>query len=116
MKKILNFNLRKLLYNKKFTVTVSLVFAFVIWLVIMINQNPVREQTFTDITASISIENTVASEMGLGIVSDVTSQKFTVTVSGPNYIVSSLKPEDFLLSASVTDVNNAGTYSLEIFL
>ncbi|MCQ2441240.1 MAG: hypothetical protein MJ076_05040 [Clostridia bacterium] len=114
MKKIFDFNLRKLLYNKKFTIPLSLILSFAIWLVIMINQNPVREQIFTDITASVSIENTVASEMGLGIVSDVTSQKFTVTVSGPNYIVSSLKPEDFLLSASVTDVNAAGTYSLEI--
>lgn len=105
---------RKLLFNNRFVATVSVILSFSIWLVVMINRNPVREQTFTDLTANISIENTIVSEMGLGIVSDVSSQKFTVTVSGPNYIVSGLKPEDFLLSASVTDVNAAGTYSLEI--
>ncbi|MBQ8203295.1 MAG: hypothetical protein IJZ75_03345 [Clostridia bacterium] len=105
---------RKIFSNKKFTVTISLILSFIIWMVAMVNRNPVRSQTFTDISATVSIENTVASEMGLGIVSDVSSQKFSVTVSGPNYVVSSLKPEDILLSASVTEVNGAGTYSLEI--
>lgn len=107
-------DLNKLLKNKKFTITLSLILSFIIWLVAMINRNPVREQVFTDISATVPIENTVASEMGLGIVSDITSQKFSVTVSGPNYVVSSLRPEDILLSASVAEVNGAGTYSLEI--
>ena len=106
--------LRDIFSNKKITETISIVSSFIIWLVFTINQNPIREQSFTDIKANISIENTVASELGLGIVSDVASQNFTVTVSGPNYIVSTLKPEDFILSANVTDVNAAGTYSLEI--
>ncbi len=106
--------IRELFNNKKITVTISLLASFIIWLVIMISQNPIRQQSFTDIKANISIENTVASELGLGIVSDVASQNFTVTVSGPNYIVSTLKPEDFILSADVTDVNASGTYTLEI--
>ena len=105
---------RDIFSNKKITATISIISSFVIWLVFTINQNPIREQSFTDIKANISIENTVASELGLGIVSDVASQNFTVTVSGPNYIVSTLKPEDFILSADVTDVNASGTYTLEI--
>ena len=105
---------KNLIYNKKFTVSVSLIISFIIWLVFMINQNPIRQHTFTDIKANIWIENTVASELGLGIVSDVASQNFTVTVSGPNYIVSTLKAEDIMLSADVTDVNASGTYTLEI--
>lgn len=105
---------KNLIYNKKFTVSISLIISFIIWLVIMINENPIRQQSFTDIKANISIENTVASELGLGIVSDVASQNFTVTVSGPNYIVSTLKPEDIMLSADVTDINASGTYTLEI--
>lgn len=100
--------------NKRFAIAFSLIVSFVLWLVIMINENPVRQQIFSDMTATISIENTVASEMGLGIVSNASSQKFTVTVSGPNYIVSTLKPEDLLLTASVTDVTSAGTYTLDV--
>lgn len=107
-------NIGRLLDNKKFTATLACILSFSIWLIVMINRNPVRDQVFTDITATVSIENTVASELGLGIISDVASQKFTVTLSGPNYIVSSLKSEDFLLSASVADVNASGTYTLDV--
>lgn len=103
-----------LIFNKRFTVVLSIVIAFAMWLGITMTQNPIRTQTFTDVSAAISIEGTAAAEMGLGIVSDVASQKFTVTVSGPNYVVSSLKSEDFILSASLVDINSAGTYSLDI--
>ena len=103
-----------LIFNKRFTVVLSIVIAFAMWLGITMTQNPIRTQTFTDVSAAISIEGTAAAEMGLGIVSDVASQKFTVTVSGPNYVVSSLKSEDFILSASSVDINSAGTYSLDI--
>lgn len=106
--------LNNLIFNKRFTVILSVVIAFAMWLGITMTQNPIRTQTFTDVTAAITIEGTAAADMGLGIVSDVASQKFTVTVSGPNYTVSSLKSEDFILSASLVDINSAGTYSLDV--
>ncbi len=106
--------LGNLIYNKRFTAILSVIIAFALWLGITMTKNPVRTQTFTDVTAAISIEGTAAAEMGLGIVSDVASQKFNVTVSGPNYVVSALKQEDFVISASVVDINAAGTYTLDI--
>ncbi len=108
------YRLSTLLYNKKFTVILSVVLAFSLWLGISMTENPIRQQTFTDIGASITLEGTAAADLGLGIVSDVGSQKFSVTVSGPNYIVSSLKAEDFSLSVSTVDINSAGTYNLDI--
>lgn len=107
-------NVKSLLENKKFAVTFSVVLAFLLWLIIMINQNPIREQTFNDISATVSLENSVASELGLGIVSDISQQKFSVKLSGPNYIVSSLKPEDFILNADISEVNTSGKYKLKI--
>ena len=78
-------------------------------------ENPIREQIFTDISAIVSIDNTFADENGaLGIVSDVSSNKFTVTVSGSNRVVSSLKSEDISLYASTVDVDKPGTFELEI--
>ncbi len=106
--------LSQLLYNKKFTVVLSVVLAFALWLGISMTENPIRQHTFTDLSAPITLEGTAAADLGLGIVSDVASQRFSVTVSGPNYIVSSLKAEDFSLSASTVDINSAGTYNLEI--
>lgn len=112
---IKNFNLHRLLYNKTFVVTLSIISAFVLWLVLMMNQNTARDQVFTDISASISLENTAASEMGLGIVSDISSQKFAVTVNGPSYVVSSLKPDDFTITADVSNINKPGTYNLALY-
>ncbi len=106
--------LGSLIYKKRFTTVLSIVLAFALWLGITMTQNPIRTQTFTDVTAAISIDGTAAAEMGLGIVSDIASQKFTVTLSGPNYAVSSLKEDDFVLSASLVDINSAGTFTLDV--
>ena len=108
------YRLGNLLYNKKITIALSVILAFALWLGIAMIENPVRQQTFTDIGASVTLEGTAAADLGLGIISDVASQKFSVTISGPNYIVSSLKAEDFSLSASTIDINSAGTFNLEV--
>ena len=42
-------SLRNLLYNKRFTIPFSVITAFCLWLVIMINQNPDVDRTFTDV-------------------------------------------------------------------
>ncbi len=108
------YRLSNLLYNKKFTIILSVILAFSLWLGISMTENPIRQQTFTNLDALITLEGTAAADLGLGIVSDVASQKFSVTVSGPNYIVSSLKGEDFSLSASTLGINTSGNFELEI--
>lgn len=107
-------SITRIFANKKFAVFFSLFLSFAIWLSVMINQNPIRERVFTDISATVSIEGTTAEEKELGIVSDYSSQKFTVTVSGPNYIVSSLTSDDFILSADVSGVDSQGTHTLTV--
>ncbi len=108
------YRLSNLLYNKKFTIILSIVLAFSLWLGISMTENPIRQHTFTNLDAFVTLEGTAAADLGLGIVSDVASQKFSVTVSGPNYIVSSLKSEDFSLSASTLGINSSGSYKLEV--
>ncbi len=106
--------IKKLFDNKKFAITFSVVLSIIIWFIAMVNRNPERNQTFNNMKVSISLEGTVVQEMGLGIVSDFSSQNFSITVNGPNYIVSSLRPEDLILTASVTNVNAAGKYKLDV--
>ena len=110
-----NLRLGNLIYNKKFTVFLSLIVAFGLWLGIAMFENPIREHVFTNMSAIVTIDNTFADETGaLGIVSDVASKKFNVTVRGTNRIVSSLKESDVYLYASTVDVDKPGTYELEI--
>lgn len=90
---------RNLLYNKRFTIPFSVITAFCLWLVIMINQNPDVDRTFTDVPVTINLENTFAATNKMEIIGDISSQKFTVTVKGPNYVVSALKSNDVYVYA-----------------
>lgn len=114
MKFLQKLKLSNLLYNKKFTAILSVVLAFALWLGIAMTENPIRQQTFNDLSATVTLEGTAAADLGLGIVSDISSQKFSVTVSGPNYLISSLKPDDFSLSVSTTSINTADEHTLDV--
>ncbi len=106
--------LNSLLYNKKFTVSLSIILAFSLWLGIAMVEKPIREKTFTDLSLSVSLEGTTAEKDSLTIFSDLSSQKFTVTVSGPNYLVSELDADDFTLSVPTDNINSADEYTLDV--
>ncbi|MBR4761612.1 MAG: hypothetical protein IK086_03150 [Clostridia bacterium] len=108
-------SITRIFANNKFVVAFSLILSFVIWLSVVINENPVRERVFTNVKINVSVENTTPSSLGLGIISNVTSKNFVVTVSGPNYIVSSLSEDDFVLSADVSEITSPGTYPLTVY-
>lgn len=109
-----SFSLRKLLGNRRFTIPLSIFLAFVFWLLIVVKENPIIDRSFADMTVNINLENTLASENGMSIVSDVSEQKFTVVVRGPTYLISSLKSEDVNLFASAASVDAPGEYNLEV--
>ncbi len=112
--KIPHFSLRKLLYNKRFTIPFSLFMAFSLWLSITINQKPIIDRTFTDISVNVNLEGTKAAENDMSIIGDISQQRFTVVVRGPNYVVSSLTSSDIGLYASAGVVDAPGDYSLEV--
>lgn len=112
--KLFNFSLKKLLYNKRFTVPFSVLMAFALWIVITVNQKPTMERTISDIAVNVNMENTFASENDMSIIGDISHQRFTVAVRGPSYVVSSLTSSDFSLYASAAAVDAPGEYSLEV--
>ena len=114
MKFLSNFSFKKLLYNKQFTIPFSIIMAFVLWLIIVINQKPTIQLTFSDIPVNVNLENTFAAENKMSIVGDISEQRFTVTVRGPSYIVSSLTSSDFSLYASAAEVDAPGTFDLKV--
>lgn len=114
MKFLSNFSYKKILYNKKYILAFSVVAAFIFWLVISINQNPEREQSFSNLPINISTQGTVLEESGIGVVDSSTIKTASVTVYGPNYIVSSLKNEDIKINASISDITTPGTYTVNL--
>lgn len=111
---IKNFSFRKLLENKKFTIPASIVLAIILWLMVTLNQQQTMQMSFSDITATINLENTQMAQNNMSIIGDISEQKFTVTVRGPSYLVSSLTAADFNLYASAAEVDAPGEYSLQV--
>ncbi len=114
LKNLNPFALKKLLYNKRFIIPLSIFLAFVLWLVIITQENPIRERSFTNLTLSVNLENTFASENSMNIVGDLSSQKVSVVVRGPSYVVSSLRSEDVTVYVSAASVDEPGVYTLDV--
>lgn len=105
---------KKLFSSKRFTLPFSLLLAFIFWLGITISQKPTMQRTFADIAVNINLENTYVAENEMSIVGDISNQKFTVVVRGPNHVVSALTSNDFNLYASAAEVDSPGNYSLQV--
>lgn len=111
---ISSFSLKKLLGNKRFTIPISIILAFIIWLVIVTKENPIIDRSFADMSVNVNLDNTIASENGMSMVGDISSQKFTVIARGPTYLINSLKSENFNVYASAAAVDSPGEYDLDV--
>ncbi len=108
------FSLKKMFFKKRFTVAFSVVLAFLIWIVITVQQKPVISRTFTDLSVNINLENTFVSENNMNIIGDISKQRFTVVITGPTNLVSALTADQIGIYASAGEVDAPGQYSLKV--
>lgn len=106
--------LRRMFENKKIAMITSIIVAVALWFGITIMESPDSENTISGLSIAIPIENTVVGEMGMDIIGDPSAYTASVTVRGPAYVVSALSSEDILVTASISNVTNSGSYSLDL--
>lgn len=106
-------NISALLYNKKFVMTFSIVFAVLFWAFINISESPTITKEIRNIPVEVTTEGTAAGSMGLEIISSEDTVA-AVTVSGPRYVVSALSADDITVTASLDGVNTAGQKALRL--
>lgn len=114
IEKLKSFSFRKLLYNKKFTIPFSIFLSLVLWIFITIEQKPIIQRSFSDMTVNINMENTFAAENEMSIIGDISAQRFTVLVMGQNHIVTALTSDEINLFASAASVDSPGEYDLTV--
>ena len=108
-------SLKKLFQSNKFVFTFSLLSAIVIWFAITIMQAPHTEKSIGEVAINIPIEGSAANQLGLDLIEDENmTTSVSVIVKGPNYVVSSLTAQDVSVSASLSNVNAPGKFSLEL--
>lgn len=112
-KKVLNF--RRLFSNTKFILAVSIVSAFVFWIIVAVEYAPVVENVIEGVPVQIDIENSVPSRLGL---QTFTNGEYTVdiTVKGNRYDIGGdlLSPDDFIVVAQTSYVDSSGNHSLAV--
>lgn len=108
-----NFSFKELLYNRKLVIALSIVTAFIFWLVITISEAPTKEKT-VNMTVNISVSDTIVGDLGLDIVSGGIGQKIAVKVSGPSYILAEINENDINISPELSEVNKPGVYTIRL--
>ena len=108
------FSIRKLLYNKKIAIAISVVLAFIIWLSIVINQTPVIERTITGIPIVFETDGTIAGDYKLEVVNYGGTRVAEVKVSGPAYVVSKLTADDIDVRLVLSSVSEPNEYTVQV--
>ena len=113
MKIFENFSFRKLLSNKKIAILLSVFVAFFFWLIISIEETPEREREINKVHINVNTDE-IFGETNLKVVGDI-SQTASVKVYGPNYLVSSLTPDDIIVKADLSMIKGANEYEISLF-
>ena len=105
MKFFQRFSFKKLINNKRYSLLLSVVIAFGMWLIITINQKPTMTRTFSDVAVNVNLENTYASENSMSIIGDIKPEECVMI--GDNLEVDIKVPYE--IGMKVYHLNKCGT-------
>lgn len=103
---------QRLIENNKVVFLISLLAAFIVWVAVAMYASP-DEKTTISVPITIDMENAVISKNSYQIFGTY-NNTVDITVSGPRYLISKLKPEDISAVAKTNDVDSAGISNLPV--
>ncbi len=111
-KKKSNFSLRKLIYNDKYLIIISVIAAIVIWIATSMNLSPETTKTVTvPVTADFS--DSAAAKLGIKCYGDETFD-VDVTVSCKKYLAKDITSDDIDVSLQTNVVGSTGNIEVPI--
>ena len=106
-------NGRHLLDNNTFVFLLSLVIAFFIWVAVAMYKSPQESYTIYNVPIAIDTENSIVAQKGY-VNFWQSDETIDLTVTGPRYLITSLTPDDVLVSANLNMVDSAGITELPL--
>lgn len=100
------FSLKKLIYNDKYLIMISVVLSLVVWITTSMNLSPETTKTIT-VPVSVDFKGTAAEQLGLKCFGDETID-VDVTVSCKKYLAMEISAEDINVSLQTNAVINSG--------
>lgn len=109
--KMKKFGIRKLLYNDRVLMIISVILGIVVWAFVVNVADPNRDQRIANVP--INVDTASLEKLGLSVIS-LNEKVVNVNVKGERMVVSQLTPDDFIASVSLFGVDAPGTYDLEV--
>lgn len=104
---------KALMDNNKFVLLLSVVIAFGVWVAVAMYKSPQESYTVYAVPIVVDTENSIVSQKGYKNFWQ-SDEKIDVTVQGPRYLITTLKAEDIIVSASLNNVDSAGVSELPL--
>ncbi len=109
--KIKTFN--DLMNNNKFVLVLSLFIAFLVWVAVAMYASPEESYTIYNIPITVNTENSLVAQKGYKNFWQ-SDEAIDVTVTGPRYLITTLTPDDILVSANLNTVDSVGISQLSL--
>jgi len=106
------FSLRKLIYNDKYLIIISILIALVIWIITAINLSPQTTKTIS-VPVTVDFSDSAADQLGIKCFGD---KKFEVdvTVSCKKYLAMDITADDIDVSLQTNTVTTKGSQEVPI--
>lgn len=105
--------MKKWITNNTGLKVVSIVFALMLWLIVVSIDNPVTKREFTNVQVELTNEDAITDKEKVCSVMD-NSNIITITVRGPRTVVESLSASDFKATADLRELTEFEFVPIEI--
>ncbi len=105
--------LNELMNNNKFVLLLSIFISFLIWVAVAMYASPEESFTIYNVPITVNTENSLVAQKGYKNFWQ-SDEKIDVTVTGPRYLITSLSPDDILVSANLNTVDSTGISQLAL--
>ena len=115
MNKKIKQRLKKLIFNDRYLIIVSLLLAIVVWIVTSINIGDVESKTIK-LSVPVSLGDEVSEQLSMQYYSLQDTIDINVTFSGAKYVIGQVDENDFAVNFDTGAVNRTGEQSIPILV
>ena len=107
--------IKKLIFNDKYLIVVSLFLAVIVWIITSINIGDVEEKTLKIVTP-VKISDKVSDQLSMNYYSLNDTVEINVTFNGAKYVIGQVSEDDFDVKFDTSKVSGAGEYQIPIIV
>ena len=106
------FSIKKLIYNDKYLIIISIVLAVIVWIVTSMSLSPETTKTIT-VSLPVDFSDSAAEQLGLKCYGDEVVD-VDVTVSCKKYLAKDITADNFKVSLQTNVVTSSGNFDVPI--